>query len=112
MVRGQCKLFWCKEPHWASGYCVRHHRQFHRTGNPLAGDDANSLLKRVYEMNSALKTLLLFAYEDGICYMCGVRKNMETGKTEHYSGCEIGIAEALILPPLDEDEIIEEESVV
>lgn len=100
----KCKVWFCDEEGYSTtGYCPRHQRQVTRTGDPLAGRDAQLLSKVCLRLRRVLRGIMEAAitvdHNDIVhCHVCG-GVSAPHGNVTHKEGCAAREAKEILLSP-------------
>src|SRR5512139_2773411 len=98
----KCKVWFCSESGYSSdGYCPRHQRQYTRTGEPVAGQDAvvlNRMCLRMRRVMSGLMGAVIWVDHNDIahCRVCDSHSAPHE-KINHKEGCVAVEARAILL---------------
>jgi len=98
----KCKVWFCQKKSYSSvGYCAKHLRQYERTGDPLAGSDAQTLNKISLRLRRLLSQIMdAVVWVDGNdiahCRACDSHSPPH-GRIAHKEGCPVEEAKSVLI---------------
>lgn len=99
----KCKLWFCNVRGYVSkdGYCAKHDKQFERTGDPLAGSDAqtlNRMCQRLIRIDRQLLEVAVWVDRNDIahCRVCDSH-SAPHDNIQHKPGCAVLEAKEVLL---------------